>query len=218
MHNQPRKQTNKTWISRYIETPERIRETRDFELRETGQNLAFEVHQNRGIRWWGVANSESGESPKIRHFRTIKRWNLVREAPISSSAEPAIPARKVRTGPDQPSRPGRPQSVEPGVRKRTIRSADRSGRPRRLNRGPSKCGNLIAEGAKTWISRYLKTGELHRESRDFELPGTGQNLDFQISQNSGRYSRKSRLRAPGNRPKFGFRGTSKQGNTLVGRR
>ena len=142
----------------------------------------------------------------------------MREAPISSSAEPAIPARKVRTGPDQPSRPGRPQSAEPGVRKRTIRSADRSGRPRRLNRGPSKCGNLTAEGAKPWISRYLKTGELHRESRDFELLGTAQNLDFQISQNSGAYSRKSLFRAPGNRPKLGFRGTSKQGNTLVGRR
>ena len=63
----------KTWISRHIETPERFRETRDFELRETGQKLDFEVHQNRGIRWWGVANSESGEPAKIRHFRTIKR-------------------------------------------------------------------------------------------------------------------------------------------------
>ena len=188
------------------------------ELREASQNLDFQVHQNRRIRWWGVANSESGESPKIRHFRTIKRWNLVREAPISSSAEPAIPARKVRTGPDQPSRPGMSDSVEPGGRKQTSRSADRFGRSRRQNRGPSKCGNLFAEGAKTWISRYLKTGELHRESRDFELPGTGQNLDFQISQNSGTYSRKSLLRAPGNRPKLGFRGTSKQGNTLAGRR
>ena len=149
----------KIWISRYIKTGK--------------------------IRRWGVANSESGESPKIRHFRTIKRWNLVRGAPISSSAEPAIPARKVRTGPDQPSRPGRPQSVEPGVRKRTIRSADRSGRPRRLNRGPSKCGNLLAEVAKTWIPMYLETGEFLRESRDFELRGTSQNMDFQISQNSG---------------------------------
>ena len=180
--------------------------------------MDFEVHRNRGIRWLGVANSGSGESAKILHLRSVKRWILVREAPISSSVERAIPARKVRTGPDQPSRPGRPQSVEPGVRKRAIRSADRSGRPRRLNRGPSKCGNLLAEVAKTWISRYLETGEFLRESRDFELRGTSQNLDFQIPQNSGTYSRKSRFRAPGNRPKFGFRGTSKQGNTLTGRR
>ena len=62
------------------------------------KNLDFEVHQNRRIHWWGVANSESGESPKIRHFRTIKRWNLVREAPVSSSAEPAIPTRNARIG------------------------------------------------------------------------------------------------------------------------
>merc|ERR1712015_449269 len=88
----------KIWISRYIETPERIRETRDFEFRETGQNLDFALHQNRGIRWWGVANSESGESAKIRHFRTIKRWNLVREAPISCPAEPATPTRKAPIG------------------------------------------------------------------------------------------------------------------------
>ena len=88
----------KTWIPRYIETPERIRETRDFELRETGQKLDFDVHQNRGIRWWGVANSESGESAKIRQFRAIKRWNLVRKAPISSTAEPAVPTRKAPIG------------------------------------------------------------------------------------------------------------------------
>ena len=88
----------KTWISRYLKTAERIRDSRDFELRETGKKLDFEVHQNRQIRWWGVANSESGESPKIRHFRTIKRWNLVRKAPISSPAEPAIPTRKAPIG------------------------------------------------------------------------------------------------------------------------
>ena len=88
----------KTWISRYIETAERICETRDFELRETGQKLDFEVHQNRGIRWWRGANSGSGGSPKIRHFPTIKRRILAREAPISGSAEPAIPARKAPIG------------------------------------------------------------------------------------------------------------------------
>merc|ERR1712015_27373 len=195
----------KTWISRYIETAERIRETRDFELRGTGQNLDFEVQQNSGIRWWGVANSESGESAKTRHFRTIKRWNLVREAPISTPR-------------NQPSRPGRPQSAEPVARKRTFRSADRSGRPRRLNRGPSKCGNLLTEVAKNWIPRRPKTAEFLRGSRDFELREAPQNLDFQVHRNTGTYSRNSRFRAPGNRPKLGFRGTSKQGNTLVGRR
>ena len=92
------REPRETWISRYLKTAERIRESRDFELRETGKNLDFEVHQNRRIHWWGVANSESGESPKIRHFRTIKRWNLVREAPVSSSAEPAIPTRNARIG------------------------------------------------------------------------------------------------------------------------
>ena len=110
---------------------------------------------------------------------------MAREAAISGSAEPAIPARKARTGPDQPSRPGRPRSVEPAVRKRTIRSADRSGRPRRLNRGPSKCGKFIAEVPKTWIPRYRKTAEHIRESRDFELRETGQNLDFEVHQNRG---------------------------------
>ena len=131
-----------------------------------------------------------------------------------------------------------PESVEPGVRKRTFRSADRSGRPRRQNRGPSKCGNLFVEVAKnwisrclkraeflrsssgkphkTWISRYIETAEHIRENRDLELPGTARNLDFQISQNSGTYSRKPRFRAPGNRPKLGFRGTSKQGKYVGG--
>ena len=87
-----------TWVSRYLKTAERIRESRDFELRETGKNLDFDVHPNRRIHWWRVANSESGESAKIRHFRTIKRWDLLRKAPISSPAEPAIPTRNARVG------------------------------------------------------------------------------------------------------------------------
>merc|ERR1712015_453042 len=49
--------------------PERSRETRDFELRETGQKLDFEVHQNRGIRWWGVANSEMADFGRFPGFR-----------------------------------------------------------------------------------------------------------------------------------------------------
>merc|ERR1712015_121492 len=110
------------------------------------------------------------------------------------------------------------QSAEPGIRERTFRSADRSGRPRRLNRGPSKCGNLLTEVAKNWISRRPKKAEFFRRSRDFELREASQNLDFQVRRNAGTYSRNSRFRAPGIRPKLGFRGTSKQGNALVGRR
>merc|ERR1712015_112754 len=76
------------------------------------------------------------------------------------------------------------QSAEPGVRKRTFRYADRSGRPCRLNRGPSKCGNLFTEVAKNWFSRRPKTAEFS--------------------------SRKSRFRAPVSLAKPGFPGTSKQ--------
>merc|ERR1712015_299564 len=94
---------------------------------------------------------------------------------------------RFRSSRSQPSRPGMPQSAEQGARKRTFRSADRSGRPRRLNHGPSKCGNLLTEVAKNWISRRPETAEFLRGSRDFELREASQNLDFQVRRNAGTY-------------------------------
>merc|ERR1712015_145814 len=89
----------------------------------------------------------------------------------------------------QPSRPGTPQSAKPVARKRTFRSADRSGRPRRLNRGPSKMRELAY--------------------------GSRQKLDFPAPQNGGISSRKSRFRALGSLAKHGFPGTSKRRNVFA---